>query len=245
MKKLSIVVLMMAASISMAQNIPLAFASDNRVKHVLFKEHDVIPLKGKTFTTTDIQFGESERIISIEGGDTSAWMATYHPELPNRVFLKPTILNSKTNLTVITNLHTYYFALSSNKTLREGAENQTYGLIFDYPKTQVATLPKKPEKPKSINRAYRFSGSPQLVPLHVFDDGQFTYFELSDKGAIPAIFAVDDKSGKEATVNTRREGKYLVIQRTAPQFTLRLGGLVTSVFNIPEINRINHNQRPA
>jgi type IV secretion system protein VirB9 len=61
---------------------------------------------------------------------------------------------------------------------------------------------------------------------------------------LPAIFAVDDKNGKEATVNTRRLGKYLVVQRLAPQFTLRLGALTTSVFNTQEINRIAQNRRP-
>ena len=95
-----------------------------------------------------------------------------------------------------------------------------------------------------MNAAYRFSGSPQLVPLHVFDDGTFTYFELSLNGAVPAIFAVDDQSGKESTVNTRRQGKYLVVQRLAPQFTLRQGTLATSVFNTREINRIAANRRP-
>ncbi|MDW9144162.1 TrbG/VirB9 family P-type conjugative transfer protein, partial [Legionella pneumophila] len=94
------------------------------------------------------------------------------------------------------------------------------------------------------NTAYRFSGSPQLVPRHVFDDGKFTYFELSSQGSVPAIFAVDDQSGKESTVNTRREGKYIVVQRLAPQFTLRQGGLTASVFNTPEINRIRANRRP-
>jgi type IV secretion system protein VirB9 len=60
-----------------------------------------------------------------------------------------------------------------------------------------------------------------------------------------AIFAVDDKSGKESTVNIRREGRYLVVQRTAPQFTLRLGKLSTSVFNTAEITRIQQNRRPS
>ncbi|MDF1931652.1 hypothetical protein PGH45_18525 [Legionella pneumophila] len=40
---------------------------------------------------------------------------------------------------------------------------------------------------------------------------------------------MDDKQGKESTVNTRREGKYIVVQRLAPQFTLRQGCLSASV----------------
>jgi type IV secretion system protein VirB9 len=234
-----------------AQNDPTEFLTDARIKRVEYKENNVVPIRGITFTTTQIQFGEHERILDIEGGDTTAWMVTYHPELPNMVFVKPTIFNSKTNMTIITNQHAYYFYLQSNKTLEPEAKKQTYALKFIYEspvdtkniktKSMSTSIP----APKVVNTAYRYSGSPQLVPLHVFDDGKFTYFELSQQGAAPAIFAVDGQDGKEFTVNTRRQGKYIVVQRLAPQFTLRQGGMVTSVFNSAEIQRIKANRRPA
>ena len=230
-----------------AQNNPTSLPTDARIKKVMFQDNNVIPVHGMTFTTTQIQFGDNERVLDIEGGDSTAWMVTYHPELANMLFIKPTIFNSSTNMTVITNRHAYYFHLTSNKKLEQTATQQTYALKFVYPApvtSRVKSRPPIPAQPKVLNTAYRFSGSPQLVPLHVFDDGQFTYFEISTNGAVPAIFAVDDKSGKESTVNTRRQGKYLVVQRIAPQFTLRQGGLSTSVFNAREINRIAQNRRP-
>ena len=236
-----------------AQNNPMSFSTDSRIKQVVYQDNNVVPIHGMTFTTTQIQFGEKEEVLDIEGGDSTAWMVTYHPELSNTVFVKPTILDSNTNLTVITNQHVYYFHLISNKKLERNPAQQTYAVKFVY---QPANSPSKsvskqpPPKlnpfvhPKVLNSAYRFSGSPQLVPRHVFDDGKFTYFELSPNGAVPAIFAVDDQSGKESTVNTRHEGKYLIVQRIAPQFTLRQGRLATSVFNSEEINRIAANRRP-
>lgn len=231
---------------SYAQNNPSAYISDARIKKVLYQENNVIPINGVTFTSTQVQFGNNERILDIEGGDTAAWMVTYHPELANMLFIKPTILNSHTNLTVITNLHAYYFQLHSNQTLKSHANQLTYALKFIYPTPVVKStkVSKAPLQPKVVNTAYRFSGSPQLVPVHIFDDGQFTYFELSHQGIVPAIFAVDEKNGKESTVNTRRQGKYLVVLRIAPQFTLRHAGLTTSVFNTHEINRIAQNRRP-
>ncbi len=236
-----------------AQNSPASFPTDSRIKHVVYQDNNVVPIHGMTFTTTQIQFGEKEEVLDIEGGDSTAWMVTYHPELSNTVFVKPTILDSSTNLTVITNQHVYYFHLTSNKKLERNPARQTYAIKFIYQpvnnlsKPATKQLPTKTNPlvhPKALNSAYRFSGSPQLVPLHVFDDGKFTYFELSPNGAVPAIFAVDDRSGKESTVNTRREGKYLIVQRIAPQFTLRQGRLATSVFNTQEINRIAANRRP-
>ena len=236
-----------------AQNNPVAFPTDARIKHVVYQENNVVPVHGITFTTTQIQFADKEQVLDIEGGDSTVWMVTYHPELANIIFVKPTILDSSTNLTVITNQHAYYFHLTSNKKLERNPAQQTYALKFTYPQPQTTQTPIKSQahtnntllQPKLLNTAYRFSGSPQLVPLHVFDDGRFTYFELSPRGAVPAVFAVDDKSGKESTVNTRREGKYLIVQRLAPQFTLRQGRLATSVFNTQEISRIAANRRPT
>lgn len=234
-----------------AQNNPVALSTDARIKQVIYQENNVVPVHGITFTTTQIQFAEKEQVLDIEGGDSAAWMITYHPELSNVIFVKPTLFDSSTNLTVLTNLHAYYFQLTSNKELERQSAQQTYALKFIYSKPKVTKTSAKHAQanhvslqPKVLNTAYRFGGSPQLVPLHVFDDGRFTYFELSPRGAVPAVFAVDDQSGKESTVNTRREGKYLIVQRLAPQFTLRQGNLTTSVFNAQEISRIAANRRP-
>ncbi|HAT1987236.1 TPA: P-type conjugative transfer protein VirB9 [Legionella pneumophila] len=231
-----------------AQNNPTSLPTDGRIKKVVYRENDVVPVHGIPFTTTQIQFAKHERVLDIEGGDTTAWMVTYHPQLEHMIFVKPTMFDSKTNMTVITNQRAYYFSLTSTKQLEQEPGKKTYALKFEYPEPKVVQ-PKhmtsnKKVQPKVLNTAYRFSGSPQLVPRHVFDDGKFTYFELSAQGSVPAIFAVDDQSGKESTVNTRREGKYIVVQRLAPQFTLRHGGLTASVFNTPEINRIKANRRP-
>ena len=77
------------------------------------------------------------------------------------------------------------------------------------------------------------------MPLHIFDDGQFTYMQLQAGQAIPAIFAVDNSSGKEAVVNYRREGDYLIVQQLSPQFTLRADRYhVASVFNNKRIHQL-------
>lgn len=236
-----------------------SFPGDTRMKYVRFEENNVIPLHAVTFTTTQILFGKNETVMNIEGGDTAGWMVTYHANLPNMVFIKPTVLGSNANITIVTSKHSYYFHAMSNDTLTDDAGQQTYAIRFTYPedeakrKKEEAIAAQKSQRevinpvknPEAYNWNYRFSGSAELTPIHVFDDGTFTYFELTKHQAVPAIFAVDDRTGKEAVVNTRREGNYLVVQRTAPQFTLRNGRIVTSVFNINEIARIRQGRRPA
>lgn len=253
--------LVASTALGHAQNKPIAFSSDSRIKHVTYQDNNVIPIKAMALTTTEVLFNEQEQILDIEGGDTATWMVTFHPNLPNMFFVKPTLPNSDSNITVVTNRHHYYFHVVSQKKIVRAPEAQTYAVKVDYaetaagakpavaklttaaaPLSRVVNAPK--QTPHPMNTAYRFSGSPQLVPLHVFDDGRFTYFELAANAPVPAIFAVEDKQGKENTVNIRRQGKYLVVQRTAPQFTLRSGAIVTSVFNINEISRIQQNRRP-
>jgi type IV secretion system protein VirB9 len=67
-------------------------------------------------------------------------------------------------------------------------------------------------------------------PTMVFDDGRFTYFEFPGAREIPAIFAIG--SDNEATrVNWHMNGSFVVVQRTARKFTIRLGEAVVGVFN--------------
>jgi type IV secretion system protein VirB9 len=243
-----------------ARNNPTAHPNDARIKRVVYQENNVIPLHGMAFTTTQVLFGKNEVVLDVEGGDTAAWMVTQHAHLPNMVFIKPTVLGSNSIMTIITNKHQYYFHVMGDAELSKDVSRQTYAITFSYPDEEAAQkkaaaaskTPKAPKKsvnpvtnPEAYNWNYRFSGSAQLTPVHVFDDGTFTWFELAKNQAVPAVFAVDDSQGKESLVNTRREGNYLVVQRTAPQFTLRSGGIVTSVFNINEIQRIKQNRRPS
>lgn len=240
------------ATLGHAQNNPIAYATDARIKHVTYHDNDVIPIQATGLINTQIIFDRDEKIINIEGGDTASWMVTFHPGvLPNLFFIKPAALNANSNIIVTTNRHNYYFHVISHDPVESKASEQTYAVQVEYAAPVKTSEHNKQSQaknititPKPLHTNYRFSGSPQLVPLHVFDDGHFTYFELAENAPVPAIFAVEDKQGKENTVNIRRQGKYLVVQRLAPQFTLRHGAMVTSVFNISEIARIQQNRRP-
>lgn len=255
----SLVCLVLVTHQAAARNNPLAHPNDVRIKRVVYQENNIIPIRGMTFTTTQILFGKDEVVLDVEGGDTAAWIVTHHAHLPNMAFIKPTVPGTNSNMTIITNKHNYYFHVSCPLAFSEDASQRTYALTFSYPEEEAArrkaAAAKMPvikkntinpvKNPEAYNWNYRFSGSAQLTPIHVFDDGTFTWFELGKNQAVPAVFAVDDRQGKESLVNTRREGNYLVVQRTAPQFTLRSGGIVTSVFNINEIQRIKQNKRPT
>ncbi|RZI60599.1 MAG: hypothetical protein EOP14_00545 [Pseudomonas sp.] len=67
-------------------------------------------------------------------------------------------------------------------------------------------------------------------PAMVFDDGRFTYFEFPGAREIPAVFA-HGSDGEPTRVNWHMNGNFVVVQRTARKFTLRLGEAVVGIFN--------------
>ena len=233
---------------------PRSLATDHRIKVVSYVPNQVVPVRATTFTTTQIVFGKAEVIEDIQNGDLDAWTVSVQKQLPNMMFIKPTIVGSKTNLTVITNKHTYYFHLIS---VREGTSKTppTYAIQFIYPRQQQTqliaqlnaqkqqrhTIANAKKNPAAYHWDYSFHGSRSIMPLHVFDDGHFTYLQLRPNQDVPAIFAVTNKAGKESVVNYRRVGNTIVIQRVAPQFTLRDGKYaVATIFNNRLIAKMRH-----
>jgi type IV secretion system protein VirB9 len=73
-------------------------------------------------------------------------------------------------------------------------------------------------------------GGKDAEPAMVFDDGRFTYFEFPGAREIPAVFA-QGSDGQPTRVNWHMNGDFVVVQRTARKFTLRLGDAVVGIFN--------------
>lgn len=224
--------LAITCSQAMAAKTPQSLSSDSRVRHVMYDPNQVYEIIGTYGYQTSLEFATDEEVKVVSLGDTIAWQTVPYN---NRVFLKPVEPRAATNMTVITNKRTYYFMLSSSKLSKE----TTFLVRFKYPqmtspinaaqtKPKLATTGFDPEK---INLDYSTSGHKHAILLNrVLDDGQFTFFRFDEKGEIPTIYTVGP-DGTESIVNTRREGSYLVVERTAGLFTLRNGNSYLCVKN--------------
>lgn len=127
------------AANSYATTTPVKLASDPRIEIVAYSPLAVVPIQGTVLTATQITFGRNEFIENIQCGDLGAWTASVDKAMPNMLFLKPTAYGSHTNLTVITNLHTYYFELASGEDKPTAAAKEAqavYALHFIYPSLQ-------------------------------------------------------------------------------------------------------------
>ena len=211
-----------------AASIPRGVAADHRVKVVQYDPNNITVLKSRFGYQTQITFAANETVQSVSIGDSLAWQAV---PANNHLFVKP-VAESTTNMTVLTNLNSYNFQLDSSN----AQVSPTYKLQFTYPEggfdqtgntNSVATF-----DPAKLNWQYSFTGDKALSPIAAFDNGQFTYLEFKQDGLsrIPAIFIVD-KNRHETLVNYHVQGKYVVVNTVAKQFTLRNGDAVTSIYN--------------
>lgn len=211
---------------------------DHRVRTIMYQPDQVYKFVGHYRFQSSIEFEQGEEIATISMGDSAGWMI--NPS-GNRLFLKPVEQDATTNVTLITNKRTYLFELHAAEAGSIDDEDMVFIMRFVYPGEDSAAtvktyldavpLPDVEKNPGKYNFNYTISGSDRIAPLRIFDDGEFTYFEFKDKNAdIPAFFLVDSE-GKEAIVNFRTRGNFIVIERVAPRYTLRHGSDIVCVFN--------------
>ena len=87
--------------------------------------------------------------------------------------------------------------------------------------------------PEPQNWAYSMeviTGSDEIAPALVFDDGRFTYFAFPPNRDIPAIFYISPV-GEETRLNVHMEQELAVVERMGRRFVLRLGQAVVGVWN--------------
>lgn len=76
---------------------------------------------------------------------------------------------------------------------------------------------------EKLNFDYKISGSAGFRPTQVFDDGRFTWIKIaSNSQEMPAVFMLDAR-GEPEIVNFVTKGDYIMVQRLAPGFMLKLG----------------------
>jgi type IV secretion system protein VirB9 len=211
-----------------AESVPRATVTDDRVKLLVYSPNQVYRLVAYYGYQIDIQIGDAEEIKTIAAGDSIGWQIVGAGQ---HIFIKPMADGARTNLSLVTNKRTYIFDLVARSPLRR--EDITYLIRFRYPETEAfaSLVPSAADKDgPNFNLNYKIAGAKSIQPLHVFDDGQFTYFEFDHTRSLPAIFVVGS-DGKESLVNYRMEGTYVVVERLGDFYTMRSGNETATAIN--------------
>ncbi len=228
------------ADASLASQLPRYLGTEKKFRSYVYNPNDVYRYLGHYTYQGFIEFESDETISTISMGDPSLWLFEH---LGNRLFLKPVGEGaSQTNMTVITSKKIYHFELTAKEAKNISDKDLVFVAKFVYPDEKDKNII---EFPKAIasdepdmrdlsiyNFKYQYTGETSIAPVKVFDNGDFTYFQFPRKNAeYPAIFSVD-AAGFESLVNFRAAGDYIIVEKVAPQFTLRNGTDIVCVYNI-------------
>jgi type IV secretion system protein VirB9 len=215
---------------------PALAAPDPRLVTKRYNPDEVVRIDGRAGVQATITFGEGEQIENVAIGDSNAWQVTPNKRA-NALFVKPLAASARSNMTVITDKHTYYFDLVASASARP-----LYVLRFSYPeapRTAAATgadaaggnlneaesalaAGVAPTDPAALNFAWNRKGKASLLPARVYDDGASVYVSWGAGLPVPAIL-IRDASGAEGPVNYAVRGDVIVIEGVPQLIVLRSG----------------------
>ena len=242
LKSFTIVIFSSYISISNSYSaqLPRYLGSEKKFRSYVYNPNELYRYFGHYTYQGFIEFDAGETINTISMGNPTLWLVE---TLDNRLFLKPVGEdNSETNMTVLTNKRVYHFELVAKEAKGLADKDLIFVVKFSYPDDKDKNLVEFAKAPpsdepdmrdlSSYNFNYQYTGEKSIAPSKVFDNGQFTYFQFSNKNSeIPAIFNVD-ADGFESLVNYRVSADYVIVERVGAQFTLRNGSEIVCVYNI-------------
>ncbi|MBO9518055.1 MAG: TrbG/VirB9 family P-type conjugative transfer protein [Porphyrobacter sp.] len=225
----------------------VALADDPRLVERVYDPDKVVRIEGKPNVQAAIRFGEDEHIENVAIGDSNAWQVTPNKRA-NLLFVKPLSDRAVTNMTVITDRHTYLFDLVASPASR----NPIYVLAFKYPEDEqavqqadaAAVVPEAPNAvevaavsdpyavvdPAELNFAWQSSGDATLLPAQIYDDGEATFLTWAPGSTLPAIL-VKDYEGTEGPVNFAVRGDVIVVDGVPREIVLRSGDDMAKLAN--------------
>lgn len=116
-----------AGAVTQKQNSPY----DYRIKSVPYNEQDTVELNAVLGIQIHIKVGKDEKYVTHAFGDTKAWEFSHSG---NNYFIRPTADLSDTNLTIITDRHTYNILLHFiGHYTKKGPDGQTTTAFINNP----------------------------------------------------------------------------------------------------------------
>lgn len=210
-----------------------------------YQADHVYPVRTGLGITTQIELSPNEKILDYSTGFSGGWELTRRD---NVFYIKPKNVDVDTNLMIRTATHSYIFELkvvaTDWHTLEQArTKGVQYKITFNYPgdtsfSKEITAAAQSQELNTSLvkGRYYNFNydyatrskKAPWLVPVNVYDDGQFTYIKMSDMkqfptGNFPSVYMRESAHGEDSVVNTTVEGNTIVVHGTYPFLVIRHG----------------------
>jgi type IV secretion system protein VirB9 len=192
-----------------------ALSGDERVVNQPYNAGEVVPLRSAAGGFLSIVFAPGERITNVEIGDPEAVDVSLSGNTDG-LLLRTLRAPTDPRISVRTDLRSYTFALTAG-----APAAATYLLRFSYGPVQMelaaaSTPPSAPAAP------YRLTGTRELRPATVSDDGVHTYLTWAPDQALPAVFAINTLGDEEIVDGYMRDDVF-TIDRVYAELVFRIG----------------------
>lgn len=172
---------------------------DPRVEAINYDPARTVVLRATPGYQLMIELSPDEDIKNVAVGDSSAWEVQVDRGTC-RVLVEPRRADVTTNFVIVTSIRTYNFELVA---VPQSTNDMPYVVRFRY---SAAKLPSAETEFVDVAAAtrrisrYNMSGSRDLWPTAITNDGRHTFISWPRSASIPAVFALDPH-GREVLVN--------------------------------------------
>lgn len=202
--------LLLAGSAASAQVRPQPISTDPMQQSVRYSDGQTVILEVAPGFQLTVELGDGETIASAVTGDSARWQVLATAGA-GQFYVRPAAGAASTNLTVVTNRHRHYFLLVPAAQM---STQLPLSVRIDDTETQQAAATSAPPAPltppDNPAGSYKLSGSADVRPSLIWDDGVKTYLDWPENAEVPAVYAIGP-DGKEMLVNSYvRDGRFVI-----------------------------------
>lgn len=174
---------------------------------------------------TDIALHKGEKVSFVGGGDTSAWaISSATVDGTTHIYIKPTVETSTTNIIITTDKRSYQLIVNTSSwynpmvTWTYGTEDQAkIEAQKDSSTGQLSAVDLN-----HLNFSYSIKGDAAFRPSMVFDDGEKTYVQFTQKPArLPAVFLKERGHRNLLLSNFKTKNDTYIFDRLVDEIELR------------------------
>lgn len=197
-----------------AQTAPIPSNDDPRLQTVVYRAGEPVRLVAFPHANLTLMLQPGERVQQVILSDPNAFRVSVvgANDSLNIQALRP---DANAGMTVETNVRRYMFTLETGEGL---AAAYVVRFVNDRPSQPAAVEPPAPEY---LTGAYKVSGSNQLRPTRIADDGERTYIEWGKYQSLPAVFGLGP-SDQEEVVDGYMRGGIFIIDRVYRELVFRI-----------------------
>ena len=183
-----------------------------------YAENSIYEVYSKPDYLTTLRLAPNEKVVFKAGGDTERWMieeATGGKENRTYIYIKPLEEDIKTNINIVTDKHSYFINIESTNGDEYEANTESIGT------TDLMKL----------NYRYSWNKNSKLSPVQVFDNGEKTFIVLKSNLQEMPAFYVKGLDNQLSLVNTKIEGRNVMINSVVKEIYMTLGKNTLKIYN--------------